>query len=163
MASGDTILVIKAAENHQPSSNPATPDRRGELFVLDFDDTTAEYAVFTNILPRHYSGNGLTIYIHYSMTSAVSGTCGWTIEFERISDSRVDIDSISWATAQTVTAVTVPGTSGYVDIVNVSISNGANMDSIAGGEYFAIRLKRDVANDNATGDAEFHAMELKET
>lgn len=163
MASGDTILELFPQDNAPPASNAATPDTRNGHPVLDFDDTTAESAVFSRILPRHYAGGGITVYVHYSMTSAITGTCGWTVEFERVGDGQQDIDSDGFASAQTITAVTVPGTSGFVDIVNVAISNGANMDSIAAGEGFRIRLKRDVANDTAAGDAEFWGMELKET
>lgn len=163
MASGNTLFELKPQDNIPPSSAFATPDVRGGIACLDFDDTTAEAAVFVIALPRHYAGGGITFYVHWAATSATTNTIGWTLEFERISDSQVDIDSISWSSAQTITAATVPGTSGHVKITNVAVSNGANMDSIAVGEMFAIRLKRDVANDSATGDAEFYLMEAKET
>lgn len=163
MASGNTLLTFLPQNNEPPSTNYATLDTRNGHWVLDFDPTTGESAIFKGVLPRNYAGGGITVYVHYSMTSAISGTCGWTVEFERVSDSQQDIDSDGFASAQTITAVTVPGTSGHVDIVNVAVSNGVNMDSIAVGEGFRIRLTRDVANDDATGDAEFWAMELKET
>ncbi len=163
MASGDTLLIFRPGNNEQPASNPATPDRRNGHLVLDFDDTTAETAIFGSILPRHYSGGGITVYVHYAMTSAITNTCGWLVAFERVGDGQQDIDGDGFASDQTITAVTVPGTTGNVDIVNVAVSNGANMDSIAVGEYFRLRIKRDVANDTATGDAELVAVELKET
>ena len=97
------------------------------------------------------------------MTSATSGTCGWTIEFERIGDQVLDIDSDSFGSPQTITAVTVPSTSGLVDVVSVNISNGSNMDNTADGEQFRLRLKRDVANDTATGDAEMNWVAIQET
>ena len=74
-----------------------------------------------------------------------------------------DIDSDGFATAKTITAATVPGTSGIINVSNVTLTAGAtDTDSVAAGEAFRIRLRRDVANDTATGDAEFYAMELKE-
>ena len=85
------------------------------------------------------------------------------MSFERIGAAQQDVDADGFATAQTITAVTVDGTSGNVTIANVAVTNGANMDSIAVGELFRVRLRRDVANDTAAGDAEFHALELKET
>lgn len=163
MASGNTLCTFFPTDNEPPSSNYATLDTRNGHPVLDFDTTTGEAAIFTGILPRHYAGGGITVYIHYAMTSATSGTCGWTVEFERIGDGSQDIDSDGFAGAQTVTAVTVPGISGNVDIVNVAVTDGANIDSIAVGEAFRIRIKRDVANDTAAGDAELVAVELKET
>jgi hypothetical protein len=163
MATGDTLSRFFPQDNEPPTSNYATFDTRNSHPVLDFDDTTAEAAIFSDVLPRNYGGGGITVYIHHSPTSAVAGTSGWTVEFERIGDGQQDVDADSFATAQTVTAATVPGTSGHVDILNVAVTNGANMDSIAVGELFRLRVKRDVANDTATGDVELHAVELKET
>lgn len=163
MASGNTLSIFGPLSNEPPASNYATLDLRNGHPVLDFDATTQETAIFTGILPRHYNGGGITVYIHYAMTSATSGTCGWDVAFERIGSSQQDIDSDGFATAQTVTAVTVPGTSGNVDIVNVAISDGANIDSLTNGEAFRLRIRRDVANDTATGDAELLCVELKET
>lgn len=163
MASGDTLLVFKTHDNEPPASNYATVDQRNSHLVLDFDTTTGEAAVFSGVLPRNYGGNGITVYIHYAMTSATTGTCGWLVAFERIGDAQQDIDSDGFASSQTVTAVTVDGTSGNVDIVNVAVSNGANMDSIAVGESFRLKITRDVANDSAAGDAELLKVELKET
>lgn len=163
MASGNTLCVFHPQQNEPPSTNYATIDSRNGHMVLDFDATTGEAAIFSAVLPRHYAGGGITVYIHYAMSTATSGTCGWLVAFERIGDAQQDIDSDGFASDQTVTAVTVDGTSGNVDIVNVAVSNGANMDSIAVGELFRLRIKRDVANDTATGDAELLAVELKET
>lgn len=163
MASGNTLCVFTALQNEPPASNYATFDTRNGHPVLDFDTTTQEAAIFTGVLPRHYGGGGITVYLHYAMTSATTGTCGWDVAFERIGNGSQDIDSDGFATAQTVTAVTVDGTSGNVDIVNVAITDGANIDSIAAGEAFRLRVRRDVANDTAAGDAELIAVELKET
>jgi hypothetical protein len=155
-------LIFLPQDNEPPTSNPATLDLRNNHPVLDFDTTTAESAIFSGRLPRTYAGGGITVEVHYSMATATTGTCGWTIEIERIGDSQLDVDADSFATAQTITAVTVPGTSGHVDVVSVNISSGANMDSLAAGEFFRIRVKRDVANDTASGDAELHMVTIKE-
>ena len=163
MATGNSLCFFHPQDNEPPASNYATLDSRNNHFCLDLDTTTHEAAIFTGILPRTYAGGGITVYVHYAMTSATSGTCGWDVAFERIGDSQQDIDSDSFATAQTITAVTVPATSGHVDIVNVAVTDGANMDSIAVGETFRLRIRRDVANDNGAGDSELVGVELKET
>lgn len=155
-------VVFLPADNEPPVSNFATLDTRNGHLVLDFDDTTGESAIFTGVLPRSYGGSGLVVEIGYSMTSATSGTCGWLVAIERIGDQQQDVDSDGFASDQTVTAVTVPGTSGNVDVVSVNIANGAGMDSLAAGEHFRIRVARDVANDNATGDAELHWVRVRE-
>jgi hypothetical protein len=163
MAAGNTLLIFLPQDNEPPSTNFATIDSRNGHPCLDFDTTTQEAAIFSAIVPRNYAGNGITVYVHYAMTSAESGTVGWDVAFERIGDGQQDVDSDSFASAQTVVAVTVPATTGLVDIVSVAVTNGANMDSIAVGELFRLRVRRDVANDNGAGDAELYAVELKET
>lgn len=141
-------------ENEAPATNYATLDTRNGHPCLDFDTTTQEAAYFHGVLPTNYTGAGVTVSIWCALTSATSGTVGWDVAIERIDVSSLDIDADSFATAQTVTATTVPGTSGQVLKQSVNISNGANMDSLAAGELFRIRIRRDVANDTATGDAE---------
>lgn len=162
MASGDTLCVFLPLAAELPASNFAVFSQRNNHPTLRFADGTALSAMWTGILPRHYSGSGITVYVHWSCT-ITTGTVGWTIEFERIGDGQQDIDSDGFASAQTITAVTVPGTNGHVDITNVAVSNGANMDSIAVGEAFRIRITRDTTNDTSTGNAELIAIEMKET
>lgn len=163
MSSGDTILTFTPLANEPPSANNATLDTRNLHPTLDYDDTTNESAVFTAIMPRSYAGGGLTVYIHYAMTSAEANDIDWDAAFERIGDQQLDIDGDSFAAAQSVDNTTVPGTSGLVDIVNITFTNGAQMDSIAVGESFRIKITRDAASDTAAGDAELIAVEIKET
>lgn len=163
MASGNTLCTFGPYDNEPPATNYATLDVRNQHPVLDFDTTTQEAAIFTGVLPRHYAGGGITVYIHAMLSSATSGTVGWDVAFERMSDATTDLDADSFATAQTVTAATVPGTTGVVLVLNVAITDGANIDSVAVGEAFRLRIRRDVANDDAAGDAELLAVELKET
>lgn len=143
-----------------PSSNFATIDTRNNHPCLDFDTTTQETAYFTGVLNSAYSGAGVTINLWVAATSATTGTIGWDVAFERIDTSSLDIDADSFGSATTVTATTVPGTSGQVLKMSVNVSNGANMDSLAAGELFRLRIRRDVANDTATGDAELLRVEM---
>lgn len=163
MASGDTLLVFTAMNNVPPSSNHATIDERNGHLVLDFDATTNEDAIFEGVMPRHYGGGGVTVYIHYAMSSATSGDIDWDVAWERIGDQQQDIDSDGFAAANSVDNTTVPGTSGNVDIVNVTFTDGADMDSVAVGEGFRLKVTRDAASDTASGDAELLRVEIKET
>ncbi len=163
MASGDTLLVFTPLNNEPPAANYATLDTRNSHPVLDFNDAAAENAVFSAIMPRHYAGGGITVYLHYAMSSAVADTIDWDAAFERIGDQQLDIDGDSFAAVQSVDNTTVPGTTGLVDIVSIAFTNGAQMDSIAVGELFRLKITRDATNDDASGDAELLAVELKET
>lgn len=164
MASGDTLLIFTPLANEPPASNYATLDTRNSHPVLDFDAGTDESAVFAAVLPRNYAGGGITAYLHWAATSATSGDCVWNAAFERIGEGSQDIDSDGFASAQAVTA-TAPGASGNVDIAAIAFTDGAQIDSIAVGESFRLKITRDADNgsDTMTGDAELVAIELKET
>jgi len=162
VASGDVLCVFTPRGNEPPTSNFATLDTRNTQCVLDFDTSTQETAIWSGIMPYNYAGGNLVVYVHSSMTSATSGTVGWDVTFERIGTSQ-DTDSDGFATAQTITAATVPGTSGNLLVQSVTCTFGSTgTDSIAAGEKFRLRVRRDVANDNATGDAELHAVVVRE-
>jgi hypothetical protein len=163
MASGNTLLIFTPLHNEPPSSNPATLDTRNQHPVLDFDPTTNESAIFSAVMPRNYGGGGLTVYIHYAMSSAVANTIDWDAAFERIGDQQLDIDGDGFAAVQSVDNTTVPATSGLVDIVSITFTDGAQMDSIAVGEGFRLKVTRDAVNDDAAGDAELVFVEIKET
>lgn len=163
MASGDTLRIFTAADNTPPLSNAATPHTRNQHTTLDFDDTTNESAVFEDVMPQNYDGGGVTVYLHYAMTSATAGDVDWDVAWERIGDQQLDIDSDSFAAVNSVDNTTVPGTAGNVDVVSVAFTDGADMDSVAAGEAFRLKVTRDAASDTASGDAELVAVELRET
>jgi hypothetical protein len=164
MASGDTLLIFRAMDNEPPATNYATFDVRNGHPCLDFDTTTGEAAYFSAVMPRNYSdATGVTVYLHWGGTVAGTGTVGWLVAFERLADGGTDLDADSFASDQTVTAEAADATSGILDVSSVAITKGANMDSVVAGDYFRIRITRDVANDNLNGDAELYAVEIKET
>lgn len=164
MASGNTLCQFGPADNEPPSASFATLDTRNGHPVLDFDAATDESAIFTGVMPRHYGAGGVTVYLHVAFSSAVANEARFDVAFERIGDGSQDIDSDGFASAQSVD-VTAPATSGHVEIASVAFTDGAQMDSVAAGEAFRLKITRDAdhANDDATGDAELVAVEIKET
>ena len=163
MASGNLLCSFFPTDNEPPAANYATLDTRNEHPVLDFDATTNESAIFSGIMPAHYAGGGVTVYIHYSMTSAEADTVDWDVAFERIGDQQLDVDGDSFAAVNSVDDTTVPGTTGLVDVVSIAFTDGADMDSVAAGEQFRLQIIRDAASDDATGDAEVHCIRIVET
>lgn len=163
MASGDTLLVFPAWSGVPTSSNGATFDTRNNHPCADFDDTTNESLVFSGVMPQQYGGGGVTVYLHYAMTSATSGDIDWDAAFERIGDQQQDVDSDSFASSNSVDNTTVPGTSGNVDIASIAFTDGADMDSVASGEEFRIKVTRDATSDTASGDAELRHVEIRES
>lgn len=164
MASGDSLLIFGPLSNEPPSSAFATIDLRNGHPVLDFDAATDESAVFTGILPRRYGGGGLTVYLHWTATSATSGATRWEVAFEAISG--LDIDADSFAATQSAGG-TANGTSGIETVTTVAFTDGAQMDSVAAGGAFRLKVTRDAngttGTDDMTGDAELLAVEIKET
>lgn len=164
MASGDLMFVWKAKAGDPPSSNYATQDTRNSVPVLDFDASTEETAYFLGTLPPNYSGGGLTLTVRTMATSATSGDFKLGASIERRHSSGDDLDSDSFATEQTATSTT-NGTSGIKTNTTITFSSGANMDSLAAGEDFRLKLARKAADasDTMTGDLEVESLYLVET
>lgn len=163
MAAGDTLIEFRPANNDPPASAYATPDTRNAVSVLDFDADTDESAVFVGVLPRNYSGNGLTVNVHVMHSSATSGSSRWQAQIER---GNTDLDADSFAAAQSAAAA-ANGTSGIISTASIAFTSGAQMDSLAAGEPFRLKITRDAngtsGTDDATGDAELVVVEVRET
>ena len=164
MASGDTLLIFTPLNNEPPATVYATFDTRNSHPVLDFDASTNWSAVFSSVMPQHYAGTtGVTVYLHYAMSSAVADTIDWDVAFELIGDQDLDIDADGFAAVQSINDVTVPETSGLVDIVSIAFTDGAQMDSVLAGDGFRLKVTRDAVSDDAAGDAELLFVEIRET
>lgn len=166
MASGDSLLVLVPANGEPTLNNYATLDLRGTHLVLDFDDGTTERMEFPGFMPRHYDGGGVTVTLGWMFTSAPSpgsDTCKWDVEWKSVSDDADDLDTKGWAAANSVTA-TSASANGEVDYAEITFTDGADMDSVASGEYFRLRVSRDASGGTASpGDAELLFIEIRET
>lgn len=166
MATTNVLAVFTPLNNEPPSSAFATLDTRNGHVTLDFDGSTDEEAVFSGVLPAHYSGGGLTIDTFWSFTSATTGSLRVQSAIERIDASSLDIDANSFASFNSAGG-SAPGTSGQVIKVTITHASGAEMDSLAAGEAFRIKIRRDAdgtsGTDDITTDAELLAVHVKET
>jgi hypothetical protein len=170
MATGDTLAVFTPMANEPPVANAsgtyATLDLRNYHPCLDFDGATDEEAVFSGILARNYAGGGLTIYLHVGFSSATSGNAYWQAGIERMDDGTLDLDADSFAAFQGA-AGNPNGTSGIMTLVTITFTSGAQMDSLAAGEMFRLKIRRDadgsVGTDDVTTDGELFGICIKET
>jgi hypothetical protein len=168
MASGDTLCIFTPLGNEAPSASYATLDLRNGHPCLDFDASVDENALWTSVLPRNYAGGGITITLIWAATSDTNTAhlCRWTTAIERCEDNGTDLDADSFATANT-TGANPRGTSGALTYTTIAHTNGAQMDSVAVGEMFRLKVTRDgdgtSGTDDMTGDAELYAVEIKET
>jgi hypothetical protein len=175
MASGDSLLILTPFHNSPPATLYATFDTMTgastpaeSIPVLDFDDTTAEYADFYCVMPRNYAGGGITVTIAWSCADHDEGTphvVKWDAALRRVADDAEDLDTTAETYAYNTVEATVPSVAGEVVYDPITFTNGADMDSVAVGEYFILRVRRNVTTSgtDATGDASIHAIEIKET
>lgn len=164
MASGNTLVVLLPTHCEPPSSGFAAFSTRNNHPTINFDAGTDESMIFKAVLPRHYSGQGVTVTLYWCALAATSGNCVWMTAFERIADETLDIDSDSFAANNSATAA-APSTSGFIQYTTIAHTDGGEMDSLAAGELFRIRVTRDADNgsDNMSSDAQLVALEIRET
>ena len=168
MASGQTLAVFFPQDGEPPSSNYATLDTRNGVLVLDFDDTTDETMEFAGFMPRNYSGGGLSVTLGWMATDTTVGpdSAVWEIGFKSVSDDADDLDTKAYA-ANNFAQANEASASGEVKYTVITFTDGADMDSVAAGEYFRMRVTRDANGTNGTdslsGDAELVFVEIKET
>jgi hypothetical protein len=132
--------------------------------VLDFDDTTVEYADWYGLMPRTYTGNGITITIVWSAAQATN-VAAFAAAFRRVADDAEDLDTTAqtydYNTSADLTPASVVGEVAYDTI---AFTDGADMDSVAAGEYFIFRVKRVApSGTDITGDCSIHLIEIRET
>lgn len=164
MASGNTLVVFGPNDNEPPSANYATLDTRNGVPCLDFDGATDEEAVFSGVLPEHYAGGGLTVILKVAFSSAISGDSRWQADIER---GTTDIDSDSFTGSFQSAGGTANATSGITTDVSIAFTSGAQMDFLAAGERFRLKIRRDADGtsgvDDIVTDAELFAVHIKET
>ena len=157
-------MFFSPLANEPPASGFATIDLRNGHPVLDFDASAAEVAQFTGELPATYAGGAdVDVDLQWCATSATSGAVVWQASLERLGTA-TDIDADSFGTTVSAGAVTVPGTSGQSLVTTITLSGAGELDSIAAGERFRLRLERLAtdAADTATGDAELMSVSVSE-
>ena len=169
MASGNVVGLIYDVV--PPATSYATPDTRAGGSspaeaepVWDFDDSSIEYLDFLCYLSPAYSGGGLTIVLPWKATSATSGAVVWCAAIRANPDDAEDIDAAHTYDYNTVTD-TCASASGETSYPAITFTSGADMDNLAAGETFILRIKRDATNgsDTMTGDAELMTPIIKET
>lgn len=167
MASTDTLAVFTALNNEPPAASYATLDTRNSVPVLDFDDSADESAVFGGVLPANYDGGGLTVTLVWMATSATTGGVSWDASIEAHPDDTFDIDADGFAAANNSGSATTASATGEQQYTNITFTDGADMDSLAAGESFRIKITRDAngttATDDMAGDAELLRVIVKET
>jgi len=159
MASGSVVGSI--LQSIAPAASRATPGVRaggstpGENWpILSFDDTTDEYWDFLCAL-QGYDAGGLTVEIPWMAATATTGAVAWNVAIRRLADDAEDLD-VSHTYDFNVITPTTASAAGELSYDTVTFTSGADMDSLADGERFMLRVFRDPdhGSDNLSGDAQ---------
>lgn len=171
MASGNTLHHLFPTDNSSPAATFATFDvmvgtstPAENIPVLDFDDTTVEYADFYCVMPSTYANGGVTLTFIWSAAQATN-LCAWAAAFRRVADDAEDLDTTAQTYDYNTTADLTPASVvGEVAYDTLTFTDGADMDSVTAGDYFILRVKRVApTGTDITGDCSIHAIIIKET
>jgi hypothetical protein len=168
MASGQPVVqvikVLQPATLFAPMDvrlGGSTPVERNIMWK--FDASTIWYLDFLCMLVG-YGGGGITMQYKWAAATATTGVTRWGGGFRRIQDDAEDMDASHTYDYNDVDATTASA-AGEFDYVDLTFTDGADMDSVANGEAFIYRVRRNAshANDNMTGNAELYLLTGKET
>lgn len=117
-------------------------------------DATTEESVYFYFQAESYGSGNLTLSVKWYADTASSGDVIWGCAIAAITpntDSQ-DIETKAFATAQTATDSHIGTTGQRLHSVDITVSN---LDSIAAGDWVAMRFYRDAdaGGDTMTGDA----------
>ncbi len=152
MATGDTLITFVPQAVTFPASNFATPDLRNTHPTLDFDGSTDEEAYFEGVMPAHYGGGSVIVDLYVALSSATSGTSRWQTDFERLNNAGPDLDSDSFSGSFQSAGGSANVTSGIVTVISITHTVGAQIDSLAAGEPFRLKIRRDADGTSGTDD-----------
>lgn len=172
MASGDVVVMIN--EVMPPSTSfPQFAIRIGASSPAEqvpywaFDAAADEYLDFYCRL-QGYAGGGLTFTLTWMAATATTGGVLWALAIRREADDAEDIDVAQTYDYNEVRDVAASA-SGENSYFNITFTDGADMDTLANGEDFILRLRRRGSDNTAStgddmaGDAQFRALVGKET
>lgn len=156
-----------------PTANYATLDRANNDWVLDFDASVNEVALFKLVMPRNYDGGGLTVTFGVTSTTT-TGDMSFAAFLKSITDNVDNLNNVGtdpsglkmFAAPQKNQAVDAASGAGRTRYFTITFTDGAQMDNIAAGELFYLLVMRDAqdsTNDDMAADAELVFIEIKET
>lgn len=159
MASGQTLLVFTPLA-FEPSATQPYLGLRNNHPILNYSDSANNNVYYTAVCPRNYSGNGMTVKLHWTAL-ATTGAVVWSVQFEKT--TAFDIDGATALPTNTV-LTTTSATSGIPVVSTIAVTH-ANTGSLSAGDLFRISVQRNGADvpDNLTGNAELLCVELYET
>jgi len=120
--------------------------------VLDFDTTTSEAAYWQIAIPPSVTPSTAKLHIHWTTAAGTAAqTVQWDVDWRPVANDEV----IDATTTPTTTNDTVSDTfiaQGDLHVATLTLTTGSG---IAANDLLLIKISRDVANDDMTGDVRF--------
>lgn len=126
-----------------------------DLQLLDFDQTTDEYAHFTRWVPDDYDGGTLTFKVMWTAASG-SGDVVWGLQGRAYTND--DALDQSWGTAQTVTDTLITANDVHISPESSALTLAGSPD---GGYLLKFRIYRDADAGSDTLNADARLIGLK--
>lgn len=149
MASGDP--VVKVLQSMPPATSNAVEGVRAggstpaeNTPIWRFADSGQLYMDFLCQL-KGYAGGGITLTLPWMAATATSNAARWGAAFRRIQDDAEDLDTSQTYDYNYVTDTTASA-AGEVSYPTIAFTDGADMDSVADGELFILRITRTPAD-----------------
>lgn len=168
MASGDPVVFIDeiippATLMAQLASRAGGSTPAEQVLLWGFDAATIWYLDLHCHL-EGYAGGGITLTLDWLAASATSGVTRWGAAFRRIEDDAEDLDAAHTYDYNDVDD-TAASASGERSRATITFTDGADMDSVADGEPFILRIRRNAshANDSMSGNAQLLTIRGLET
>ncbi len=125
-----------------------------DLWSLDFDQTTDEFAQFTVWMPEDWDGGTITAKFAWSAPSG-SGDVIWGLQGQSYTND--DPLDATWGAAQTVTDTLLLAGDMHYSPTTAAITIAG---SPAAGEVIQLRVFRDADTDDLTGDAQLLGIKV---
>jgi hypothetical protein len=160
--SESTALFFAAKDAVLPSTSFMTWDNTYGRLVLLAPESVDRYVDFTGVLD-HYGGGGLTVDIFWT-SNGTSGNVIWQAAVERFQEGTLVVTSDSFASYNSVTDA-AQGVANVANKATITFTDGADMDSLADGEMFRIRVQREGTNasDTTNTDTRLFGIRVVET
>lgn len=129
--------------------------------VLAFDQTTVEYMDYKCLMLPTYGGGGSKIRCKVG-GGANTNDIKIEVAFRRL-ESTDDLDTTAHTYAYQASADTdAPGTVGQTTIIDIDLDHGSEMDNVAAGELFIMRVKRTAAASQMAADMYLYGLWILE-
>ena len=176
-ATGGTVLTIArsgtiiarpylikppASSGAQETSIAGGSTPAEDMNVWAFDQTGPEYLDLYCLLDPKFAGGGLTIRLIWS-GGATTNNVRWGAAIRRFADDAEQLSASHTYDYNDSSDVAAPSALSENSYDTIAFTSGADMDSLAAGEMFILRIRRTAATSNMAADAYLWKVEIRET